>query len=310
MMAVLVGVALGMLDWRVVRRNVGAEWNGYGAIPGVWRRDSAAPMRYRVLAAWVLLVLALRLKFQVKPWHYQVLKTALLVGALATAEAVVGTIGMIIVALLVALTLEYDYWSSYAEMLGAWLIVWGAGGGGQPQGLPQPGFPLQAIAAVALGAAVWGLSKETALLAPALAGLAAWGQGQPQGLPQPAQVIMAGMSGPVVAGLVRLVQVGRGEAPPRLYCERWTMRAYNLPDLENATLREDVGPWLSVAWTVAALAAWVWWMWQPQGSPVRDGAWVVPVWLAAGWLMARARETRVFLPTALWMAGALVEVLR
>jgi len=29
------------------------------------------------------------------------------------------------------------------------------------------------------------------------------------------------------------------------------------------------------------------------------------MWVAAGWTMGRAREVRVFLPSALWMAAAL-----
>ena len=45
-----------------------------------------------------------------------------------------------------------------------------------------------------------------------------------------------------------------------------------------------------------ALSLQVWW-----GRTAGVGL----MWVAAGWTMGRAREVRVFLPSALWMAAAL-----
>ena len=145
------------------------------------------------------------------------------------------------------------------------------------------------------GGLVWGLSRETALLAPVVGLLAGgWWCG------------LAGLAGLVVMGLVRLRQ-GRAV----LYCERWTLYVYNLRDLSLAGKRKDVGPWLSLGWMVATVFLCVG-MWEygsvgvwACGGVLARTRWVMMAWLGAGWLMGRARETRVFLPCALWMAGVL-----
>ena len=271
MIALVVAAALGALEWRVVRKNVGVEWNGYGAIPGVWKRDSDAPMRYRVLVPWVLAVLARVFRFRVCPVHYQVVKTVLLAGALAVAEVLLGRRGMLGLAVLVAVTFEFDYWDCYAELLGVGLVLWGCEG---------------RVWAVMVGAAVWGLSRETAGIAPAL-GLVGGGL----------WCGVAGLAGPVVLGIVRLVQ---GKAV--LYCERWIQITLRISDLALAGAREDVGPWVSVGWTMATVAAVVLGR-EAMPAALARTAGIAPVWLAAGWLMARARETRVFLPCALWLAA-------
>lgn len=278
MLAVLVAMGLGMLEWRVVRGNVGAVWNGWGAVGGTWRRDNGAPMRGRVLVPWVLWMLGKTLRVAEDPKGllvaYQVLKVGLLAGALAVVEALLGVKGMLVVAVLVATTFEFDYWDCYGELLGVGLVLWGAQSG--------------ALWAVAVGGVVWGLSKETALLAPVLGLL---GGGVWCGL--------AGMAGPVVIGVVRVVQ-GRAE----LYCARWTLRVYNAGDLRRAVARWDVGPYLSIAWTVATVGAVVLGRGAMEEVMGRTAG-VALAWPVAGWLMARARETRVFLPCALWM-GAMV----
>jgi len=269
-MAIIVAVVLGALEWRVVRRNLGAVWNGYGAMLGTLRRDNAAPMRYRVLMPWALAGLARVFRFRITPAHYQVAKVVLLAGALVAAEALLGMTGMLALAVLVATTFEFDYWDCYAELLGVGLVLSGA-----------PWL-------VALGGLVWGLSRETVLMAPAL-GLLAGGP----------WCGVAAALGPVTLAVVRLVQ-GRSD----LYCERWTSKVYNARDLALAWRREDAGPYLSLLWTAGTLVAVVW----GRGRiPPALGAtaWIAPVWLLAGWLMGRARETRIFLPCALWVAGCL-----
>jgi len=270
MMAIVVAVVLGALEWRAVRANMGAEWNGYGAMLGTLRRDNAAPMRYRVLVPWVLVGLAKVFRFRITPAHYQVAKVALLAGALAVAEALLGMTGMLALAVLVAATFEFDYWDCYAELLGAGLVL--------------SGSPWMA----ALGGLVWGLSRETAMIAPVL-GLLAGG---------PWCGLAAGL-GPVALAAVRLVQ-GRTS----LYCERWELKVYNAPDLAGAWRREDVGPYFSLLWSVGTLAAVVWGRGRMPGA-LAATAGVAPVWLAAGWLMARGREMRMFMPCALWMAACL-----
>jgi len=274
MVALAVAAGLALLEWRMTAGNRNRDCNGYGALAGTLRRNNAAPMRYRVLMGWVLLGLAWVVRLvrrrgtTVQAWHYQVIKGLLMWGALAVARQIVGTAGMLALAVLVASTFEFDYWDCYAELLGVGLCVMGS--------------PWAALA----GGVIWGLSRETAVLAPGLALLS----GGPW-------CAVAALSGPGAMGAVRLVQGRAG-----LYCERWTLRAYNVPDLRQAREIGDVGPWLSIGWMVAGIVTAVW----GRGRMPAALAGTMPValvWLVAGWTMARARETRVFMPLALWIAA-------
>ena len=275
MVALAVAAGLALLEWRMTAGNRNRDCNGYGALAGTLRRNNAAPMRYRVLMGWVLLGLAWVVRLvrrrgtTVQAWHYQVIKGLLMWGALAVARQIVGTAGMLALAVLVASTFEFDYWDCYAELLGVGLCVMGS--------------PWAALA----GGVIWGLSRETAVLAPGLALLS----GGPW-------CAVAALSGPGAMGAVRLVQ-GRAV----LYCERWMLRSFNVRDLSRVREKEDVGPLLSMGWTVAAVVVAVW----GRGRMPAALAATMPValvWLVAGWTMARARETRVFMPLALWIAAA------
>jgi len=276
LVALSLAAGLMVLEWRVATGNRGRDCNGWGAIPGTLTRDNAAPMRYRVLVGWTFLAMGWLVRhlrgrgLTVQGWQYQVLKGLLLWGALAVAGELIGLAGMAMLAVLVGTTFEFDYWDCYAELMGV--------------GLCLVGSPWAALA----GGLVWGLSRETAILAPAL-GLLAGGP----------WCGLAALSGPLALGVVRLVQGRAG-----LYCERWTLRAYNVPDLRQAREIGDVGPWLSIGWMVAGIVA-VW----GRGRMPAALAGTMPValvWLVAGWTMARARETRVFMPLALWIAAAMV----
>jgi len=274
-MAIFVSLVLAALEWRVVKGNVGAVWNGWGAVEGTLRRRNRAPMRYRVLVPWMLALLG-KVGLGTGLWQYEVLKVGLLAGALWVAEALLGTVGMLALAVLVASTFEWDYWDCYGELLGVGLILLAG----------ERGTWWLAVA----GGLVWGLSRETALLAPVLGLLAGgWWCGA------------AALVGPWAMGLARLYQGKAG-----LYCERWTLYVYNLRDLALAGKRKDVGPWLSVLWTVATVFVCVG-VWECGGVMDRT-RWVMLAWLGAGWLMGRSRETRVFLPCALWMAGVIGEL--
>ena len=57
--ALLVAV-LAILEFRACQGNIGTAFNGYGAIQGVLSRTSNAPMRYRVLAPWLLMAVPRR----------------------------------------------------------------------------------------------------------------------------------------------------------------------------------------------------------------------------------------------------------
>lgn len=253
--------ALALAEWHATRNNLGAPWNGFGAIEGVLQRNSPAPMRYRVLAAWMVG----RLPKSKRLIGYVVFKTLLLTCVLLLAYPLLGLNGTIALAFLIALTFEYDYWDCYAELIGVLSCLH-----------PSPWVTMA-------GCVVWGLSRETALLAPvfyALAGGLSWFT----------------WPGLVAWGVVRIVQ---GDA--KLYCERWTFFKYNIHDLKQCLKLADTGPVMALLWTGVTIAALT-----RLPEPLAS-TWMFPlVWLGAGWLMGRAREVRIFLPCAIWIAGALI----
>ena len=262
-MILLLICALALAEWRITRDNVGTPWNGYGAIEGVLRRNTPAPMRYRVLAAWLLGWLPKSKRLV----GYAIFKVLLLACALLLAHPLLGLNGTVVLAFLIAITFEYDYWDCYAELIGVLSCLH-----------PSPWVAL-------VGSIVWGLSRETVFLAPAIRFVAG---GNP----------WFALSGLVAFGLVRLVQ---GDA--KLYCERWTFFKYNVHDLKLCLKAADTGPMLALLWTGETLVVAVWGhLPEPLAS-----TWMFPlVWLGAGWLMGRAREVRIFLPCAIWIAGALI----
>lgn len=251
-------LVLAALEFRITRRNIGTPYNGYGALEGTLWRANASPMRGRVLAAWLVGWLPPRPRLIA----YQVFKWGLCYAALALFAELVGLVPMLLLALLIASTFAFDYLGCYAELLGVCLCLTG-----------EPG-------AVVAGSIIWGLSRETVLLAPVLA----W----PWGL--------AG----VAARLLVVIWQGR----PALYCERWTLRALNVPDLRAMWRRLDSHMVMAVLWTLATPIVVL----APLPAPFKGTAWAPLVWIVAGWTMARARETRVFMPAALWLAAGLGEL--
>ena len=257
----LMWLALAATELRATRRDINNWATGYGSMAATLERNSKAPMRYRVLAAWTVGRLPLRFWMD----GYMALKYGLLLLALWASYPLLGLAGVAVLAVLIASTYEFDYWDCYAELAGVALILWG-----------EPW-------AVLAGALLWGLSKETVFLAPALALFAG---GLLCGL--------IGLAGPLAFLLVMALQ-GKAE----LYCRRWTLRVYNAADLRIAWARKDTGMLLSLAWTVAAVVVALLGLPHPFGVT----SWLMLGWFVAGWTLARGRETRVFLPAALWIAS-------
>lgn len=290
----LAWLALGIAELRCVQRNFGAVWNGYGAIPGTIQRNNQAPMRYRVLVPWLIGWVPGRWRTTT----YLAVKWLLMGVALAAAYPLLGRAGTVVLALLMAGTFEYDYWDSYVELLGTALCLYG-----------NPWWAL-------VGAVLWAMSKETVFLAPFLA-FAAGGW-------------MAGAAG--AAGIVVWAAVHRYQGKAEVYSGRWSDRwakleevwgsrdsrgwlhrglslgltlalnPYTVQDFKKCRDLVDLGVVFSVAWTLAALGVA---LWADLPPALERTAWVGMAWLVAGWTLARARETRIFLPTGLWIAGAL-----
>jgi len=96
-------------------------------------------------------------------------------------------------------------------------------------------------------------------------------------------------------GFAVLVLVRRVQGKQRLYCDRW-MYKRNLAELKKPHLGN---PYFSIGLTVLSL-------WGAWGR--LDGLIVLPV-IGAGWLMAVAAETRVFIPLIPYAAYGLIKVL-
>ena len=256
----LVALGLAALEIRVTCRNMNAIYNGMGAIDSVWERTAQAPMRYRVLVPWMVGWL----HGKERTIAYLAIKMALLALTLAGTWAYLGESGALAFAALLASTMEFDYWDQYAELLGVL---------GCMSGNPW---------LTALGALAWGLSRETAVMAPAVSYLACGN--------------LYGAVGPLALAIVRLTQ---GETT--LYCPRW-MWCYNVEDLRKAIGHLDYAPLYSLLWSVVCVGI----LWPTLPRPFLATRALPLAWLGAGWILARARETRVFLPTALWMAASVV----
>ena len=166
--------------------------------------------------------------------------------------------------LAIVLTIEFDYWDQYAEVNAILAILSG-------------NTPL--IIATAI---MWGLSKETSLSL-LLVAITTW-------------------SIAPLAGVVALAATKQIQGKARLYCERRTFWAYNIPDLKAAWSRKDPFPYIAVAWSIAAMSSLLWTPIMPEA--MQRTAWMVPMYVVAAWQLARVREIRVLLPTAIWMIGA------
>lgn len=101
--------------------------------------------------------------------------------------------------------------------------------------------------------------------------------------------LIVSLTGITILLYVRIIQ---GKHP--LYCDRWMWKR-NLKELRALKLGSLFSVGLSV---LALLGAWG-----------RLGGLVVPVMLGAGWLMAVAAETRVFVPVIPYAAAFLVGVM-
>jgi len=252
MLALLAAIAIAFLECRTPH----SAYNGYGAITGALRKDGAAPMRYRVLVPWLIKAWYKLTRIEVRVWHYRILKGLLAWAAFSMTDMVFGPVVMLVMAVLVASTVEFDYWDLYAELLGITAVL-----SGDP-------------ALTAIGSLVWGLSRETAGLAPFIS--LSFGGPWPWALAAPLALV-----------LVRVVQ-GRA----RLYCERWTFLTYNL----------YLDPGLFYSVLVSAGIVWGALSFRRLPHAMAMTAWAPIVLVGAGWLMARARETRIFLPACLWLA--------
>ena len=262
-LCILFGWAFDRAQMVMSAKNYGALWNGYGVIHLTNTRQAKAPMAYRVLVPWIIWLIE---KLPIKSNRlavYQTLKLAGVVYAFWACWNWIGLTATLITFVLLLVTVEYDYWDWPIE-LGGIAVAMSCG-------------VWAAIVAVML----WALSRETWPLAALAYGLASrdW---------IGAFVVLT--SGGMAWAVVRLM-VGK----KRLYCKRVMVKEnlsliraiprYNLPYYVPAFIS------LALSGLVVAAAA--------RGLQ----GWPVPVaLLAAGWVMGKADEPRIFSGALPWAA--------
>ncbi len=250
--------------------NYESVYNGYGAIDSVNDRSAAAPMAYRVL--FPLLVRALERTGARRIAIYQGLKVIFSVLTFWSIAQAFGTGPALLSAIILLLTVRFDYWDWMPELIGVCLCLTGR------------------IELAIPGAALAILSKETAWICP-LAFVLGGGEG-----------VLAIPLAALVAGIGFAVRFYVGKRP--MYCPRWQL-PYNLGLFYQFRERSfwSWGQWfhqdvfIACALTLLGLAAA--WKAGPAGL-------VAVAFLGAGWTMAKADETRVFGPAIPFIAAMIL----
>jgi hypothetical protein len=248
--------------------NYGTPANGYGAIDLTMRREIKAPMAYRVLGPLVVTWIE-RLTRLPRIGIYQDFKLALETLAFWSVGQAFGAPVAMLTAVLLLLTVKYDYWSWAAELAGLSLALTGR------LELAIPGVILYA------------LSRETAPLAAAAYYLATFDA--------------LGAGAVLFACALTLLGIYGVVGKRELYCARWQWH-YN-KDLFKNFLDGDfwrMGQWfhqdifIACSLTVLALV---------QAATALQWTGLVPLaLLGAGWTMAKADETRIFSAALPWVA--------
>lgn len=249
----------------------GGEYSGIGCIDSVLARTAPAPMAHRVLVPWIVGI-AERLFPKLKPYRlpalYEPLKIALLGLVLWATARALGTKAALVVAAALPATFLFDYWDWAGETAGLALALSGnwslAMAGGVLAVLSRP---------------------ETAGLVP----IVYWLQTGELGIRPAAIAIMQAM-------LLTAVLLWAGARKP-LYCSRLMWRQ-NWRELRGIGRNRPVymGEMaMSLLVTVLTIVTVL--------SGKAGATWPAPLAiLAAGWVFARASETRVFASCLLWVS--------
>lgn len=245
--------------------NHGTPFNGVGCVDNVLNRTALAPMCYRVLVPW-LIGLAEWTAPSLKPHRmvvYSAVRTILVWLALWACERAIGFQGALIVACLLPMTVQFDYWDFAPELAGLALALTGD-------------FRLALI-----GSVICAFSRETSLLCPLVYLLMA-------GKAPLSLVILASVL--LCMFVIRIIQGER-----ELYCERIMVKR-NWRELKAALGSPFFyiqGSFMSLI--VAALTLWACWR--------RAESWPAALaLLMLGWCCGVAAETRIFSGCLLWIA--------
>lgn len=263
----IVAYVVAKAQHEISRPNIGARWNGFGALHDTYVKKSLSPMIYRILVPYLWSWTRNVVKNDAE--RYGAIRFLLVVYMLLSVYIAVGFWSTIIFSILLIATFWFDYWDYAPEVAGVALCM--------------TGDPWLA----AIGIVLWGLSRETVLIA------------------GPAFFLVAGdyYSSALLAclSLFTFLAVRKIQGHKPLYCERWMIRRNwellfrpKYPGLFNAV-------WVTIATCVLSLAGAI-----IVGEPV---GLIVPVFIVAGLTMAKIDETRVLAPCLIWVALLLEKML-
>jgi hypothetical protein len=266
----VIGLALERAQMIISAPNYSSLYNGFGVIDLVNERRAKAPMAYRVLVPWLIqLAEALGVKVNNRIVVYETLKVILNSLAIWSVWTAWGMPVALVTAILLLLTFAYDYWDWAPELTGIALAMTGR-------------WELAIV-----GVILAGFSRETALLSPAAFFLKT---GNPY-----VSIALSILCVSVLA-FIR-VYVGKRD----LYCDRFQWR-YNLG------LFKDFFRWkpffLSPIFCSTVITALI-----LAGTAFMPTGWPIPlIVLAAGWVLAKADETRIFTSCLPWVAVVLLRM--
>lgn len=261
----VVAFAVDQAQYLICGKNYGSPWNGIGCIKSTLAKKAGAPMVYRVLVPWLWWLLR---KAGIRALEaYELLKIILLACALWSVELAWGREIAVFTAVLLPMTFMYDYWDYTAELIGINLALTGD------------------IRLGLIGVVVFALSRETAVLS----ALAYWC----------ASFDLEGAG--IIACLALFIWVAlrmiQGEH--KLYCDRWMWKE-NIKAVKG--MLAPGRPW----WMQSIPAALVITVLSVIGAATTGIQGMIPLAiLAAGWLMGKADETRIFAACLPWIAKLL-----
>lgn len=255
LMCLFLGWVLDRIQMHVTFVNYDSVFNGFGAIESVQRKDAKAPMAYRVILPWgIWLVEKLGVPDKQRVTVYETFKVLSIALALGAVWNALGFEAMVLTCVFIPLTYLYDYWDWPIEMMAVYFAM----SGNVWLGLA--------------GCVLLAMSKETAPIVPLVYLFATWDWMGTGALMLVTLGVMAG---------IRLI-VGKRA----LYCERWQL-IYNLKMMSTLFRWKPVffgSPVLALIVTGLALLGA---LSRAEGLPLLG-------LILAGWVLAKADETRVF----------------
>lgn len=254
--AFLIGIAFDKVQMLISAFNYNADFNGFGVIDMVNKKEIKAPMAYRVLVPWLVgwIEKTFKIDFKYRVFIYQALKAFFVMLAAWSVIHVYGLLIALITFMLLLLTVQFDYWDWSIELAA---IVLASGGMFIP---------------ALIVAILFALSRETAPIT-ALVYFS-----MTLDLVGSAIILVATLA---VLGAVRLY-IGKRN----LYCKRVMVR-------ENIKLFKNFFKWKPLLYapltvtTMISIAAII-------SVIVNPRYWYILIIVAAGLILAKADEPRVF----------------